>query len=133
MLTQKRKFTTMDEYIATFPEDVQGVLEKIRQTIRKTVPAAEETISYQMPTFKLGGKYLVYFAGYKNHLSLYPIPSGQEILKELAPYKAGKGTVRFPLDKPIPYNLVKKIAAFRMKENQAVKTKKVAARKRLKG
>jgi uncharacterized protein YdhG (YjbR/CyaY superfamily) len=121
MLTQKKKFTTMDEYITTFPEDVQGVLEKIRQTIRKTVPAADETISYQIPTFKLDGKYLVYFAGYKNHVSLYPIPSGKEILKELAPYKAGKGTVRFPLDEPIPYDLVKKIVTFRLSESQDTK------------
>jgi uncharacterized protein YdhG (YjbR/CyaY superfamily) len=121
MLTQKKKFTTMDEYITTFPEDVQGVLEKIRRTIRKTVPAADETISYQIPTFKLDGKYLVYFAGYKNHVSLYPIPSGKEILKELAPYKAGKGTVRFPLDEPIPYDLVKKIVTFRLSESQDTK------------
>lgn len=122
MLTRKEKFTTIDEYIATFPEDVQGVLKKIRQTIRRTVPAAEETISYQIPTFNLDGKYPVYFAGYKNHVSLYPIPSGREILKELAPYKAGKGTVRFPLDEPIPYDLVKKIVAFRLKESRAKKS-----------
>ena len=122
MLTQKRKFTTMGEYIETFPQEVQGVLEKIRQTIRKTVPAAEETISYQIPTFKLDGKYLVYFAGYKNHVSLYPIPSGKEILKELAPYKTGKGTVRFPLDEPIPYDLVRKIVVFRLKERRAEKS-----------
>lgn len=109
MVTQKKQFKTMDEYVQTFPEEVQNILEKVRETIRKTVPAAEETISYQIPTFKLDGWYLVYFAGYKNHVSLYPLPSSEEIAKELAPYKAGKGTVRFPLDRPIPYGLIKKM------------------------
>lgn len=111
----------MDEYIRTFPEDVQDILEKIRLTIRSTVPEAEETISYQIPTFKLDGKYVVYFGGYKNHVSLYPIPSGKEIVKELAPYKAGKGTVRFPLDEPIPYDLVKKTVKSLMMERQGTK------------
>lgn len=113
----KKQFTTIDEYIQTFPADVQKVLEKIRQTIRKTVPKGEESISYQMPTIKLNGKYLVYFAAWKNHIGFYPLPSGtQAFKKELSPYKAAKGSVRFPLKEPIPYDLVRKIVAFRMKE-----------------
>jgi uncharacterized protein YdhG (YjbR/CyaY superfamily) len=119
MITPKKQFKTMDEYIKTFPEDVQRILEKIRQTIQKAVPESVESISYQIPTFKLNGKYLEYFAAYKNHIGLYPIPFGTEAFnKELSPYKAGKGTIRFPLDRPIPYDLVKKIVIFRMKENQ---------------
>jgi uncharacterized protein YdhG (YjbR/CyaY superfamily) len=120
--TQKQPFTTIDEYINTFPEDVQQILEKIRQTIRKAAPEAVETISYQMPTFKLDGAYLVYFAAYKNHIGFYPLPLGNEALKALAPYQGAKGAVRFPLDKPIPYDLVKKIVLFRLKENRAKKS-----------
>ena len=110
----------MDEYIQAFPGDVQSILEKIRQTIRKTAPEAVETISYQIPTFKLHGKYLVYFAAFKNHIGVYPIPSGTKSFeKELSPYIRGKGTVRFPLNKPVPYDLVNKIVRFRVKENLA--------------
>ncbi|MGI0029855.1 MAG: iron chaperone [Nitrososphaera sp.] len=109
----------MDEYIKTFPKDVQGILEKMRQTIRKVAPEATEAISYQMPTFKLNGKNLVHFAAFKNHIGFYPIPSGIEAFKkELSPYKQGKGSVQFPIDRPIPYDLVKKIVIFRVKENQ---------------
>ncbi|MGI0024288.1 MAG: iron chaperone [Nitrososphaera sp.] len=98
----------MDEYIKTFPKDVQGILEKMRQTIRKVAPEATEAISYQMPTFKLNGKNLVHFAAFKNHIGFYPIPSGIEAFKkELSPYKQGKGSVQFPIDRPIPYDLVK--------------------------
>lgn len=112
-------FKTMDEYIKTFPKDVQGILEKMRQTIRKVAPEATEAISYQMPTFKLNGKNLVHFAAFKNHIGFYPIPSGIEAFKkELSPYKQGKGSVQFPIDRPIPYDLVKKIVIFRVKENQ---------------
>ena len=120
MATHKRRFNTMDEYIQAFPGDVQSILEKIRQTIRKTAPEAVETISYQIPTFKLHGKYLVYFAAFKNHIGVYPIPSGTKSFeKELSPYIRGKGTVRFPLNKPVPYDLVNKIVRFRVKENLA--------------
>ncbi len=112
-------FKTIDEYIYSFPKDIQAILEKTRKTIRNAAPEAEEAISYQMPTFKLNGN-LVYFAAYKNHIGFYPIPSGIEAFKdELAPYIAGKGTLRFPLDKPIPYDLIKKIVIFRVKENMA--------------
>ncbi len=114
-----KHFKTMDEYIKTFPKDVQGILEKMRQTIRKVAPEATEAISYQMPTFKLNGKNLVHFAAFKNHIGFYPIPSGIEAFKkELSPYKQGKGSVQFPIDRPIPYDLVKKIVIFRVKENQ---------------
>ncbi len=110
---------TIDAYIKTFPKNVQKVLEKMKQTIKRAAPRAEETISYQMPTFKLNGRPLVYFAGWKNHIGFYPIPSGiAAFKKELAPYKKAKGSVQFPLDKPIPYDLVKKIVIFRAKETK---------------
>jgi len=112
-----KKFKTMDEYIKTFPNDVQNILEKMRQTIRKAAPEAVEAISYQMPTFKLNGKNLVHFAAWKNHIGFYPTPSGTETFKkELSPYKRTKGSVQFPLELPIPYDLVEKIVIFRMKE-----------------
>lgn len=109
---------TIDEYIQTFPKDIQTILEKFRQTIREVAPTAEETISYQMPTFKLNGKPLVYFAAWKDHIGFYAMPSGHNAFKkELSQYQGAKGSVRFPLNKPIPYDLVKKIVAFRVKEN----------------
>jgi len=112
-----KKFKTMDEYIKTFPNDVQSILEKMRQTIRKAAPEAVEAISYQMPTFKLNGKNLVHFAAWKNHIGFYPTPSGTETFKkELSPYKRTKGSVQFPIELPIPYDLVEKIVIFRMKE-----------------
>jgi uncharacterized protein YdhG (YjbR/CyaY superfamily) len=108
----------IDEYIAGFPNDVQEILEKIRRTIRKAAPDAEETMSYQMPTFTLKGNYLVYFAGFKKHIGFYPAPIGiAEFKEELSAYGAGKGTLKFPLDKPIPVNLISKIVKFRVKEN----------------
>jgi uncharacterized protein YdhG (YjbR/CyaY superfamily) len=113
----KQQFKTLDEYIETFPKDVQVVLERMRQTIREAAPEAVEAISYQMPTFKLNGN-LVYFAAFKNHIGFYPTSSGIEAFKkELSPYVGGKGSVRFPLDKPVPFDLVKKIVMFRVKEN----------------
>ena len=108
----------IDEYIAGFANDVQEILEKIRMTIRKAAPDAEETISYQIPTFTLKGNYLVYFAAYKKHIGLYPAPRGiEKFKKELSVYEGGKGTVRFPLDKPIPFGLIRRIVKFRIKEN----------------
>jgi uncharacterized protein YdhG (YjbR/CyaY superfamily) len=116
---RKNKFQNIDEYIKTFPEDVQIILEKIRQTIRKAAPEAVEAISYGIPTFKMNGRYLVYFAAWKNHIGFYPIPSAAKAFKkELSAYKQGKGSVQFPLDKPIPYALVKKIVIFRVKEEE---------------
>ena len=103
----------MDKYIKTFPKDVQIILEKIRQTILRATPAAVEAIRDQIPAFKLNGKYLVYFAAWKSHIVLYPIPLGTEAFeKELSSYKTSKGTVPFPLEKPIPHGLVKKIVIF---------------------
>ena len=117
MNATKKKFKTIDEYIETFPEDVQSILEKMRQTIREAVPEAEEAISYQIPTFKLNGN-LVHFAAFKNHIGFYPTSSGiAAFKKELSPYARSKGTVQFPIEKPVPHELVKKIVVFRRKEN----------------
>jgi uncharacterized protein YdhG (YjbR/CyaY superfamily) len=114
----KQQFKTIDEYIKTFPENIQSILEEMRQAIHEAAPQAIETISYQMPTFKLNGKNLAYFAAFKNHIGFYPIPSGIEAFKkELSSYKQGRGSVQFPFDKPIPFDLVKKITMFRVKEN----------------
>lgn len=123
MKTKRTAPKDIDDYIAGFPEEVQKILKKVRTTIRQTAPEAEETISYQIPTFKLNDTYLIYFAGFKNHISLYPAPRGaEEFKKELSAYEGGKGTVQFPLDQPIPYDLIKRIVKFKVKENQA-KTK----------
>ena len=117
MDTNRKAPKTIDEYIAGFPRDVQQILEKIRKTIHEAAPAAEEAISYQMPSFKLKGN-LVYFAAFKRHIGFYPIPSGIEQFKaELSVYKQGKGSVQFPLDKPIPYGLINRIVKFRVGEN----------------
>jgi len=123
MATSKSQFKTMDEYIATFPENVRDVLEKLRRTIMESAPKAEETISYGMPAFKLNGKSLVYFAAWKNHIGFYPAgPSAiKAFKKELSPFRQAKGTIQFPLDKPIPIDLVKKIVKFRVEENESKK------------
>lgn len=108
---------TIDEYIAGFPEEVQQILQKIRSVIRQEAPLAQEAISYQMPTFKLNGN-LVHFAAFKNHIGFYPTPSGTEkFQKEIARYKSGKGSIQFPLDEPIPYDLIRKIVIFRVTES----------------
>jgi uncharacterized protein YdhG (YjbR/CyaY superfamily) len=118
MRTNQTAPKNIDEYIAGFPHDVQEILEKIRMTIRKAAPDAEETMSYQMPTFTLKGKYLVYFAAFKKHIGFYPAPIGNaEFKAELSVYEAGKGTLKFPFDKPIPFDLISKIVKFRAKEN----------------
>jgi uncharacterized protein YdhG (YjbR/CyaY superfamily) len=110
---------TIDDYIAGFPGDVQAILQQIRQTIRQAAPDAQENISYQMPAFTLKGN-LVYFGAFKNHIGFYPIPSGVEAFKEeLSAYEQGKGSVQFPLDKPIPYDLISRIVKFRVEENLA--------------
>jgi uncharacterized protein YdhG (YjbR/CyaY superfamily) len=128
MKTKPASPQNIDDYIADFPADVQEVLQKIRITIKKAAPKAEEAISYKIPTFNLKGQYLIYFAAYKKHIGLYPVPSGdEEFNKEISIYQAGKGTLRFPLDKPIPYKLISKIVKIRVKENStkaAVKGKK---------
>jgi uncharacterized protein YdhG (YjbR/CyaY superfamily) len=121
LMKARRKFGTIDEYIETFPPDVQKILERLRHTIRKAVPEAEEVISYQMPAFKLKGN-LVYFAALKKHIGFFPTASGVAAFKkELSDYATSPGTVQFPLNKPIPYDLVTKIVLFRKKENLAKK------------
>lgn len=106
------KFRDIDHYIGTFPDGVREVLEEVRQTIRKAVPEAEETISYNIPTFKLGGRYLIYFAGWTKHISIYPIPGGDEELEEeLEEYRTGPGTLRFPLNEPLPLPLIERVVA----------------------
>ena len=117
MKTDQTAPKTIDEYIAGFPEDIQAILEKIRITIREAAPGAEETIKYQMPTFMLKGN-LVHFAAFKKHIGFYPVPTGIERFKqELSAYEGGKGSVQFPLDKPMPYDLISKIVKFRVQEN----------------
>lgn len=114
----------IDEYIAGFPKHIQKKLEGMRATIRKAAPAAEETIKYAIPTLTLNGN-LVHFAAYKNHIGFYPAPKGiEEFKKETAAYEGGKGTLKFPIDKPLPLALVSKIVKFRVKKNlEKVKTK----------
>ncbi len=116
---------TIDEYIAGFPAEVQEILQKIRMTIHEAAPEATEKISYQMPTFYLKGN-LVHFAAFKEHIGFYPVPTGiEKFKKELSVYKQGKGSVQFPLDQPMPYELITKIVKFRVKENlAAAKAKK---------
>jgi len=116
LTTSRKQFKTIDEYIAAFPKHVE-VLEKIRRAIRESASEAEEAIRYGIPTFKLNGRDLVYFAAWKKHVGFYPIPSATKAFKkELDSYKHGKGSIRFPFDRPIPYDLVKKIVRFRVKE-----------------
>jgi uncharacterized protein YdhG (YjbR/CyaY superfamily) len=117
METNSAPPTTIDEYIAGFPPDIQAILEKIRMTIRKAAPGAGEAIKYRMPTFTLHGN-LVHFAAFKNHIGFYPVPTALEAFKkDLSAYKTSKGAVQFPLDKPIPYGLITRIVKFRVKEN----------------
>ncbi len=113
----KTDFQSIDEYISTFPEEVQEKLEKFRQTVRKAAPEAKEVISYQMPTFRLNG-ILVHFAAFTNHISFFPTSSAiVAFKKELSSYETSKGTIKFPKDKPIPFNLITDIVKFRAEEN----------------
>ena len=117
MKAKRQQPTTIDEYIADFPPDVQPQLEKVRAAIRKAAPDAEEAIKYMIPTFVLNGN-LIHFAGWKNHIGLYPGSRPIEVFKnELAKYEVSKGTVQFSLDKPIPYRLIVKITKFCVKRN----------------
>ena len=121
MSSSNKSFKTIDEYVSTFPREVQVVLEELRQAIRKSAPEAEETISYGIPTFDLNGFHLVHFAAYKNHIGFYPTSSGiTAFKKELSLFKTSKGTVQFPLNEPIPFDLVKRIVRFRVKENMSI-------------
>jgi uncharacterized protein YdhG (YjbR/CyaY superfamily) len=118
MSTDQAAPTTVDAYIAAFPQNVQAMLQQIRQVIHETMPGLGETISYGMPTFTLNGKYLVYFGAYKKHIGLYPAPTGVEEFQEaVARYGGGKGTLKFPLDQPMPFDLIRRVVQFRAKEN----------------
>lgn len=117
MEEHKTTITTIDEYILQFQVEVQAILQRLRQVIKETVPEAEEKISYQMPTFYLYGN-LVHFAAHKNHIGFYPTPSGIEAFKkELSVYKGAKGSVQFPIHKPLPFELIKEIVKYRVDEN----------------
>ena len=119
MKTSKKEYKTIDEYIALFPKDIQKILQQLRLAIRDSAPDAVEAIDYQMPTFKLNGN-LVHFAAAKSHIGFYPTPSAIEAFEEeLSDYEVSKGTVRFPMNKPIPLDLVKRIVRFRVKENMS--------------
>ena len=108
--------TTIDEYIATFPPNVQAILKRIRSTVKKAAPQAEEKISYRMPAFALGG-ILIYFAAFKNHIGVFPPVRGDEKLdKALTRYRGEKGNLKFPLDEPIPYGLISRLVSFRVKQ-----------------
>jgi len=114
------KFATIDDYIASKPMDVQPVLESVRRAIRKAAPQIEEAISYQIPTFKLDGKYLVYFGAWKKHFSIYPVPHVDEAFaKELAQYRSGKGTLQFGFQEAIPYDLIERVVAHLLRERLA--------------
>jgi uncharacterized protein YdhG (YjbR/CyaY superfamily) len=115
----------IEEYISNFPIEVQSILREIRKLIQKEAPESIESFAYGMPAYKTNGKPLVYFAGFKNHIGFYATPSGHiEFSKELSNYKQGKGSVQFPLNKPIPMDLIRKIVQFRVKENLSKSVKK---------
>jgi uncharacterized protein YdhG (YjbR/CyaY superfamily) len=117
MKEEKAAAKNIDEYIASFPKYIQEILVELRATIRKAAPEAEETINYQIPTYTLKGN-LVHFAAFKNHIGFYPTPIGIETFKkELSGYKSAKGSVQFPIEKPLPFNIITKIVKFRVKEN----------------
>jgi len=121
IMSVKKKFETVDEYIASFPKNVQVILEELRQAIKAVAPTAEETISYQMPAFKQNGV-LVWFAAFKSHIGFFPKVSAIEAFKEkLSAYQTSKGTIQFPIDEPIPFDLIKEIVRFRVKENTCKK------------
>jgi uncharacterized protein YdhG (YjbR/CyaY superfamily) len=115
--TPRKHYETIDEYIATFPQNIQNILQELRKTIRNSAPEAKEAISYQIPTYKLNGN-LVHFAAFTNHISFFPTSSGiSKFKKELSRYEISKGTVRFPINEPIPFDLIAKIVKYRVKEN----------------
>ncbi len=117
-MTGKTTFTSIDEYITTFPEETQKRLEQVRAAIHTAAPEAREKISYQIGAFELNGKNLIGFAGWKNHISIYPIPSGSEAFnKQAAKYADGKGTLKFPLDKPLPLKLIAQVVKYRVADN----------------
>lgn len=117
-MSSKKGFTSVSEYITACPEQSQSYMQKIRETIQAVAPDAREKISYQIACFELNGKNLVHFAGWKNHVSMYPTPAGTEAFnKEIAKYAGGKGTTKFALDKPLPLKLIRQIVKFRVTDN----------------
>lgn len=128
-MDHKSGFQSIDDYIASFPDDVQTKLREMRALIRAAAPEATEKISYQMPTFDLHGN-LVHFAAHRSHIGLYPAPTGIEAFKEaFAPYKTSKGAVQFPLDQPLPADLITRVVKFRVGENQQKAAGKARKRK----
>ena len=133
MESHKAGFNSIDEYIATFPEETQKILQELRATVKAVAPDATEKISYQMPTFYLKGN-LVHFAAFKNHIGLYPTPSGTQAFKrEISIYQGAKGSIKFPIEEPLPLELIREIVKFRVAENlkkaelKSSKSKKIAA------
>ncbi len=129
MESDKSSFNSIDEYIATFPEDIQKILQELRATIKACAPEAQEKISYQMPTFALHGN-LVHFAAWKKHIGFYPTPSGTQAFKEeLSIYESAKGSIQFPIDKPLPLELISRMVKFRVAENLQKAAKKAKGNK----
>lgn len=119
MTPPRMKFSNIDDYIASFPPETREILDRLRETIRKHAPGATQTINYGIPTFTLKGN-LVHFAAFKNHIGFYPTPSGVEAFrKDLSDYEAAKGSIKFPIDKPLPFDLIGRIVKFRVEENKA--------------
>lgn len=117
----KTSIKSVDDCIATYPPSTQKLMKQVRATIKKAAPKAEESMSYGMPAYKLNGKALVYFSGYKHHIGFYATPTGhREFKADLAQYKQGKGSVQFPIDEPMPLKLIEKIVKFRVKESNAM-------------
>jgi uncharacterized protein YdhG (YjbR/CyaY superfamily) len=130
MKTEKSGFTSIDEYIATLPDHTQKLMEQIRAAIRSVAPEAEEKINYEMAAFKLDGHYIAHFAAWKKHIGMYPIPAGDAAFqKEILPYKGVKSSLQFPLDKPLPLKLIKKMVKFRIVENMEKEQRKSAKKK----
>jgi uncharacterized protein YdhG (YjbR/CyaY superfamily) len=114
-----QEFGSVEEYIGSFPADVQAILEQVRRAILDAVPGAGETISYQIPTITLGGRPLLYFAGWKRHISVYPAPAGDEAIeRRLGPYRSAKSTLKFPLSQPVPYDLIAQVAELSLRQRQ---------------
>jgi uncharacterized protein YdhG (YjbR/CyaY superfamily) len=126
-----KAFKTVDAYVSALPEDVRAVLQRVRAAIRKALPDAEEAISYQIPTYKLRGRPVIYFAGWREHYSVYPAPATLiAALPELAPYKVSKGTLRFPLSEPVPVKLIGRLAKLRASEVVGRAAARPASKKR---
>jgi uncharacterized protein YdhG (YjbR/CyaY superfamily) len=129
MITNKNTPKDIDDYIASFSKNVQEILQKLRETIRKAAPEALETINYAMPTFKLHGN-LVHFAAYKSHIGFYPAPSGIAAFKnDLKGFKTSKGAIQFPIDKPLPFDIITKVVKYRVTENKERAEKKAKKNK----